>query len=153
MHAAIKEEETSEKMLVQMLCSAADAGEEVCFIEVDVDDLQAFVAHPLMYMKKALATDKSREINFRHLTPERKKLFEEAMAREVCEVLQGQALRALNDEAEAKQAEWMRDRTVAMRWILTWKPVNPPQPPPVLGPTAITQDGHWQAKARVVLIG
>jgi hypothetical protein len=74
------------------LAAGTASGDEACFIEVDIRDVESFCAHPLYYMKKAIVTDKSREVTFRHLTPEHKKLFEEAMAREVNEVLEGQAL-------------------------------------------------------------
>jgi len=61
--------------------AAVDSGEEVCFIEVDINDVEAFCAHPPYCMKKSIVTDKTREVNFKHLTPEHKKLFEEAIAR------------------------------------------------------------------------
>ena len=87
--------------MLRLLVVAADNGDEACFIELDTFDLESFCAHPLYYTKKAIVTDKSREVTFKHLSAEHKKLFEEAMAREVNEVFEGQALRSLHDESEA----------------------------------------------------
>jgi hypothetical protein len=127
--AVIEQQEQEEQQLLKLLVAETITGDEACFIEVEIKDIEAFCAHPLYYMKKTIVTDKSREVTFRHLSGEHKKLFEEAMAREVNEVLEGQALRALHDEAEVKQAEWMKERCIDMRWILTWKAVEDPVPP------------------------
>ena len=51
----------------------------------------------------------------------------EAMAREVCEILRSKSLRALQEHVPDKV---LKERCLPMRWILTWKPVDPPQPPP-----------------------
>ena len=153
LHAVIEQQEQEEQQLLKLLVAATITGDEACFIEVEIKDIEAFCAHPLYYMKKTIVTDKSREVTFRHLSGEHKKLFEEAMAREVNEVLEGQALRALHDEAEVKQAEWMKERCIDMRWILTWKAVEDPVPPPKGEPTVLTRCGEHKAKARVVLIG
>ena len=75
----------------------------------------------------------------------------EAMAREVSEMLRSKSLRALQEHVPDKV---LKERCLPMRWILTWKPVDPPQPPPNGGkPTVLRPDGLSKAKARVVLIG
>lgn len=40
-----------------------------------------------------------------------------------------------------------------MRWVLTWKPVYPAEPPKGTGPHVVSKEGDRKAKARVVIIG
>ena len=52
--------------------------------------------------------------------------MEEAMAREVSEVLRSQALRAAREHFDEQT---MKDRIIPMRWLLTWKPLTEPGSP------------------------
>jgi hypothetical protein len=122
---------------------------EVAF---DIDDLEMFCQHGLYYTKKKLEGP-AKEVVFRHLNMEHKRLFEEAMAQEVCEVLKAQAVRAVITDAEQREVNAHPERIMAMRWILTWKTLAVPQVPKPGEPTTVTADGTRKAKARVVLIG
>ena len=130
----------------------SDEGSFAYFIEFDIDDPDEFTRNSLMYVKKVLES-KGTEVNYRRLTPEDQKLFDEAMAKEVVEVVKSMALRALRDRQERAEAESSPERHIPMRWLLTWKPVVPPEPPARGQPTVLTKDGRYKAKARVVLIG
>ena len=147
----IDEEQQSEWKFMQLMHSSAvlDA-EEACFISFSVDSMEAFVADPNAYMDQKLQGP-SKEINFRKLTPADQTLMLEAMAREVSEILRSKSLRALQEHVPDQV---LKERCLPMRWILTWKPVDPPQTPPNDGkPTVLRPDGLSKAKARVVLIG
>lgn len=79
--------------------------------------MDLFLQQGTIYTKTAIMSP-NKEINFRNLQPEEKKLFEEAMAREVAEVLRSQALRAVQGHVDEQV---IKDRLIPMRWVLTWK--------------------------------
>jgi hypothetical protein len=62
LHAAIEQQEVEEQQLLQLLAAGTASGDEACFIEVDIRDVESFCAHSLYYMKKAIVTDKRREV-------------------------------------------------------------------------------------------
>jgi hypothetical protein len=66
--------------LLQLLVAATASGDEASFIEADIKDIEAFCAHPVLHEEDYRA-DKNREVTFKHLSWEHKKLFEQAMAR------------------------------------------------------------------------
>ena len=88
---------------------------------------------------------------YRTLSTHHKKLVHEAMARELSEVLQSQALRTVKEKV---QDETLVSRCIPMRWLLTWKALDefadPSQEPQ---PGILREDGRAKAKARIVLIG
>ena len=112
--------------------------EDTCVVEFNINDFQGLINGGYIYTKEMLLGP-SKEVNFRALLPEDKKLMQEAMSREVSEVLRSQVLRAIQEHVPEEE---LRARYVPMRWLLTWKPLTDPEPPPAP-----------KAKARVVLIG
>ena len=138
----------SEEKLVQKLLEACDAGEEAMFVEFEVDDLNAFVAGGAVYTKEKLVGPKaSKEVNFKKLSADERANMEEAMAKEVSEVVRSQALRAAREKFDEAT---MQDRIIPMRWLLTWKPLSEPAKP---GDKTVRKGGLMKAKARVILIG
>ena len=47
LHAIIEQQEAEEHQLLQLLSAGADRGDEACFIEVDIKDIESFCAHLL----------------------------------------------------------------------------------------------------------
>ena len=76
--------------------------------------------------------------------------MDEAMAREISEVLRSMAIKAASAGLTEEQ---VRDRLIPMRWILTWKPVPDGMPPASNKNEVSSADGKNKAKARIVLIG
>ncbi|CAE7563794.1 TY5A [Symbiodinium sp. CCMP2592] len=138
----------SEEQLRTKVAEACDKGEEALVVEFDVDDLNAFVAGGTIYTKEKLVNPKSqKEVNFKNLTKDERANFDEAMAKEVSEVLRSQALRAAREKFDE---ETMKDRTIPMRWLLTWKPLTET---PSKDDKTVRKGGLHKAKARVILIG
>lgn len=124
--------------------------EEACFIEMEIDNMAAFIMDSTSYIAEKLQGP-NKEVNFRKLSPHHQELMKEAMAREVSEVLRSQSLRALREQVPDAV---LKERIIPMRWILIWKPLPTPELPPHDGtPTVLREDGMAKAKARVVLIG
>ncbi|CAK9056929.1 unnamed protein product [Durusdinium trenchii] len=98
-------------------------------IEFDVSE-EIADANPFLYAKRVLEGNKNVEITYKQLSPEHVPLFDEAKAREVAEVLGSMALRAVQSKEELKEALSHPERHIPMRWVLTWKPIQPPEPPP-----------------------
>ena len=121
-------------------------------IEFDITDDIVTSGNPFMYVKRILES-KNTEVSYRQLTPEDIPLFDEAKAKDVAEVLGSLALRAIQTEEERQDAISHPERHLPMRWVLTWKPVIPPEPPERGKPTTLVKDGSKKAKARVVLLG
>ena len=127
--------------------------EQKCFvIEFDIHNEDSLISNPLMYTKHVLES-KGAEVNYRHLKSDECELFDEAKARELSEVAGSQALRAVQSKEETREALANLDRHIPMRWVLTWKPLIPPEPPEPGKPTTVDKSGSKKAKARVVLIG
>ena len=122
------------------------------FVEFDVENEDAMITNPLLYTKHVLES-KSAEVSYRNLREDERPLFDEAKARELSEVASSQCLRAVQSRDELKEAYANLDRHIPMRWVLTWKPIIPPEKPTGTGPTTVSSDGSRKAKARVVLIG
>ena len=149
--ACISEQQESEQHFLKLMQSAHVLGaEDACFIVFPIDNMGAFVVDPNTYVDQKLQGP-GKEVNFRKLTPEDQELMKEAMAREISEVLRSKSLRALQEHVPDSV---LRERCLPMRWILTWKPVDPPQKPANDGkPTVLRPDGLMKAKARIILIG
>ena len=149
----IDEEANSEKQFLNVMMTSSEVigADEACFVEFTIDNMKNFVADHYAYVNEMLKGP-SKEINFRRLEPHHQKLMQEAMAREVSEVLRSQTLRALSEEVPEQV---LKERCLPMRWILTWKPLTDYEAPPVdpKEPTVLREDGLAKAKARVVLIG
>eukprot|EP00434_Breviolum_minutum_P028248 symbB.v1.2.024989.t1/scaffold2394.1/size82379/5 len=145
----ITQEKKEEERLFRMMMKACEKGEEVCEIEVEVDDHRQLLTSGAIYMKQMMASAK--EVNFRNLTPEDKALIEEAMSRELSEVLRSQALKLIKDKIPEEE---VHRRCIPMRWLLTWKPLDEPKDPKTEEkPGVLRSDGRSKAKARLVMIG
>ncbi|CAE7214275.1 TERC [Symbiodinium sp. CCMP2592] len=137
--------------LVKAIRKACDRKEEAMVVEFDVEDLSLFVASSATYAKTKLASNTAaKEVNYRNLDHKDRARMDEAMARQISEVLRSQAIKAA---AQALTEEQVRDRLIPMRWILTWKPVPDGTPPGNDKHEVSTADGKKKAKARIVLIG
>ncbi|CAE7817945.1 RE1 [Symbiodinium sp. CCMP2592] len=104
-----------------------------CEIEVRDRDLRRVLKKPLkagIWLSQKMA-EKSKEVNWRHLTLEEKAEFDTAMATEVTNVVREQAVRALSRH---ETSSLDLSRAMNMRWVLTRK-----------------ADGR--AKARLVVLG
>eukprot|EP00439_Symbiodinium_sp_Y106_P048762 s3212_g6.t1 len=115
------------------------ASEEAAFlgfareIVISTKDLKKLTKKPrkaAVWLSQKMA-EKSKEVNWRHLTLEEKKEYDEAQAVEVSNVVREAAVRSLTAE-ELCHLEW--DKVMSMRWVLTRK-----------------SDGR--AKARLVVLG
>ena len=121
-------------------------------IEFDIEHSDAFVANNMLYVKKVLES-KGTEVKYERLSEIQQELMDEAKAREVSEVIQSMALRKIQSHEEYVDAHQHPERHIPMRWVLTWKPLYPPEKPQGSGPHVVTPSGDQKAKARVVLIG
>ncbi len=145
----IEKEKVEEQRLFQIVLQACDKGEEICEIEVELEDHRQLLYSGTVYMKQMMTSAK--EINFRNLTSEDKALVEEAMSRELSEVLRSQALKLIKDHISDEE---VHRRCIPMRWLLTWKPLDEPKDPKLEEkPGVLRSDGKSKAKARLVLIG
>ena len=169
-------ERREEQHLLHLLREACETREEVCEISVDIDRLDLLLQQGFVYTK-TLLQGPGKEVIFRQLTPEHKKLFEEAMAREISEVLRSQALRAAQEHISDED---LRNRMIPMRWVLTWKFIpgtaaierpaatsiststsspsttsvtTTPSKPNKKKLEVIEESGQYKAKARLVLLG
>ena len=167
----LSQERKDEQMFLNFLIQACDDEAEICEISFDVDNLNLLVQQGFVYTKSMMAGP-SKEITWTKLTPEHKKLFLEAMAREVSEVLRSQALRAVKEELSEED---FRERMIPMRWVLTWKfiPKTETDNKEKIAdaalvnksssgkldkkksqePTVMDETGQYKAKARLVLLG
>ena len=137
-----------ERDLVRAVRRACDKQEEAMVVEFDVDDLNLFVVSSTTYSKARLASNTAaKEVNYRSLNHEDKSRMDEAMAREISEVLRSMAIKAASEGLTEEQV------LIPMRWILTWKPVPDGTPPESSKNEVSSKDGKQKAKARTVLIG
>ena len=147
----IRNEKESEQQLLMHFAEACEQKEEVCEMIFELEDWQSLLSSGFVFAKQMLSSPK--EINWKTLTPEHKKLVQEAMARELCEVMQSQALKTVK-ENETLSQEDIEKRLIPMRWLLTWKPLDEyTDPRQEKQPGVIREDGMAKAKARIVLIG
>ena len=149
MREEIKRSRIEEKQLVEYVLQACEKGEEICEIILEVDDHRHLLEGGSIYAKQMMSSAK--EINFRNLSQEDRSLVEEAMARELSEVLRSKALRVIQEKLPE---ETLQQRCIPMRWLLTWKPLDEYQDPKKEQQPGVTKgDGRSKAKARIVLIG
>ena len=149
MREEIRRSRMEEQQLVEYVLEACEKGEEVCEIILEVEDHRHLLEGGSIYAKQLMSGAK--EINFRNLSPDDRSLVEEAMARELSEVLRSKALRVIQEKVPE---ETLQERCIPMRWLLTWKPLDEFQDPKKeKQPGIVRDDGRSKAKARIVLIG
>ena len=150
----IEKEKEDESFLLSYISSSCTSSQPLdCYrVEFDILDADAFTSNPILYVKRVLES-KGTEVTYSKLLPEEQPLFDEAKAREVAEVVSSMALRKILEATEQKEAEENPGRHLPMRWVLTWKPIIPPNPPKPGEPTPVHKSGTKKAKARVVLLG
>lgn len=147
----IRHEKESEQELLMHFATACDHEEEVCEMIFEIEDWQSLLNNGFVFAKQMMSSPK--EINWKTLTPDHKKLVQEAMARELSEVMQSQALKTVK-ENDRMTPEEIQQRLIPMRWLLTWKPLDEyTDPRQEKQPGVVRDDGMAKAKARIVLIG
>ena len=165
-------ERREEQKLLQLFSAACDTEEEICEISFDLDNPMMLIQQGFVYTK-AMLQGPSKEVVFRQLTPQHKELFQEAMAREISEVLRSQAVRATKEKLTEEE---VKERIIPMRWVLTWKFIpgtTVPKTDKAADTTAASstetansktmkkktkhevtdETGQYKAKARLVLLG
>ena len=88
-----------------------------------------------VWLSKRLSDGKSSEVTYHRLLPGQQLQFDEAMTKELSQVLAANAVRRLSQEEELNLKP---ERLLRMRWVLTWK---------------YTEGGDRKAKARLVILG
>ncbi|CAK0838883.1 unnamed protein product, partial [Prorocentrum cordatum] len=135
---------------------------EMDLMKIEIEaDLEEFCFDASAYLEKQLnrvannTVKKGVEVSFGRLSPEEKPLFQEAMARELAEHLEVPTVRAASAYADYNHGKDIpADKLIKMRWLLTWKPLTPPEPPDKSDPHPVsTPDGKFKAKARIILLG
>ena len=76
-----------------------------------------FMADPVLFLSKKV---NSAEVNYRRLTEEEKRLFENAKRSEVSSFIKTQAVRRCLSFEETQKAQ-QSDRVIRARWVLVWK--------------------------------
>ena len=118
---------------------ADDSSDERENFEVDVGDPleseKSFCRDSSVWLSKRLSDGKSSEVAYHRLLPGQQLQCDEAMTKELSQVLAADAVRRLSQEEEQnlKPERWLR-----MRLVLTWK---------------YTEGGDRNAKARLVILG
>ena len=104
--------------------------------EIDVGDPleseRSFCRDSSVWLSKTLSDGKSSEVTYHRLVPGKQLQFDEALRKEMSQVLAADAVRQ-EEELNLKPERFLR-----MRWVLTWK---------------YTEGGDRKAKARLVILG
>ena len=107
--------------------------------EIDVGDPleseRSFCRDSSVWLSKRLSDGKSSEVTYHRLLPGQQLQFDEAMTKDLSQVLAADAVRPLSKEEELNLKP---ERLLRMRWVLTWK---------------YTEGGDRKAKARLVVVG
>lgn len=91
------------------------------FIEFEISDHEAFLSNNILYVKKVMESATHNEVRYESLGEADKKLFDEAKAREVSEVIESIALRRIQSHEEYQDAMNHPERHLPMRWVLIGK--------------------------------
>ena len=116
-----------------------NSSDERKVFEIDVgghlESEESFCRDSSVWFVKRVSDGKSTEVTYHRLLPGQQLQFDEAMTKELSQVLAADAVRRLSQEEELnlKPERWLR-----MRWVLTWK---------------YTEGGDRKAKARLVILG
>ena len=106
--------------------------------EIDVGVLleseRSFCRDSSVWLSKRLSDGKSNEVTCHRLPPGQHLQFDEAMTKDLSQVLAADAVRRLSQEEELNLKP---ERLLRMRWVLTWK---------------YTEGGDTKAKARLVIL-
>ena len=88
-----------------------------------------------VWLSKRLSGGKTSEVTYHRQLPGQQLQFDEAMTKELSQVLAADAVRRLSQEGELNLKP---ERLLRMRWVLTWK---------------YTESGDRKAKAKLVILG
>ena len=148
----IRSAQRQEAMSMQLFTEACENREEVLEVSIDLEDWPSLLASGgALFVKQQMASAKGAEVNWRTLTPEDQNRMREAMAREVSEVVKANVLKSVQEKMNSGEVQL---RSIPMRWLLTWKPLDAfTDPAKEQQPGVIRSDGMAKAKARIVLIG
>ncbi len=101
--------------------------------------MHKFLRNPALYVSKKLQRADSIELKWKDLTLAERQSFEQAMIKEVDQVLQAEALEAVKKDRACQIPE---HTIMQMRWVLTWKRVEDAE-----------GSASRKAKARLVILG
>ena len=102
---------------------------------IPLESEESFCRDSSVWLSKRLSDGKSTEVTFHRLLPGQQLHFDEAVTKELPQVLAADAVRRLSKEEEL---DLKPERLLRMRWVLTWK---------------YTEGGDRKAKARLVILG
>ena len=106
--------------------------------EIDVGDPleseRSFCRNSSVWLSKRLSDGESSEVTYHRLLPGQQLQFDDAMTKELSQVLAADAVRRLSQEEELNLKP---ERLLHTRWVLTWK---------------YTEGGDRKAKARLVIL-
>ena len=90
--------------------------------EIDVDDPleseMSFCRDASVWLSKRLSDGTSSEVTYHRLLPGQQLQFDEAMTKELSQILTANAVRRLSQKEELNLKP---ERLLRMRWVLTWK--------------------------------
>ena len=124
-----------ERSSIVWLTNSSDERE---IFEIDVGDpleSEKSCRDSSVWLSKRLSDGKSTEVTCHRLLPGQQLQFDEAMTKELSQVLAADAVRRLRQEQEL---DLKPERLLRMRWVLTWK---------------YTEGDDKKAKARLVIWG
>ena len=106
--------------------------------EIDVGDPleseRSFCRDSSVWLSKRLSDGKPSEVTYHRLLPGQQLQFDEAMTKDLSQVLAANAVRSLSQEEELNLKP---ERLLRMRWVLTWK---------------YTEGGDRKANSRLVIL-
>ena len=110
---------------------------EICEIDVGdpLESEMSFCRDSSVWLSKRLSDGKSSEVTCHRLLPGQQLQFDEAMTKELSQVLAANAVRRISQD---EKLNLKPERLLRMRWVLTWK---------------YTEGGDRKAKARLVNLG
>ena len=113
-----------------------NVSDEQEIFEIDpLESERSFCRDSSVWLSKRLSDGKSSEVTYHRLLPGQYLQFDEAMTKELSQVLAANAVRRLSQEEELNLKP---ERLLRMWWVLTWK---------------YTEGGDRKAKARLVILG
>ena len=104
-------------------------------LAMPLESAKSFCRDSSVWLLKRLSNGKSTDVTYHRLLLGQQLQFDEAMTKELSQVLAADAVRRLSQEEELNL---QLERLLRIRWVLTWK---------------YTEGGDRKAKARLVILG